>query len=129
MIASQHLKNCLLKISQSISIHNKNLQVIATELYKVHNGLAPDIMNDIFKIRETTYNLRKEAAFSTRRVKSVQYGLETISILGPKIWDMLPKNIKDSESVEIFKLKVKLWKPEKCPCRLCKVYLPNLGFI
>ena len=42
MIGSQHSKNYLL------TIHHRNLQVLATELYKVHHGLAPELMNDIF---------------------------------------------------------------------------------
>ena len=46
-----------------------------------------------------------------------------ISNLDPKIWDLLPKNIKDSENINIFKSNVKLWKPENCPYRICLIYL------
>ena len=38
----------LLNIDNSVTIHHKNLQVHATELYKVRHGLAPELMNDIF---------------------------------------------------------------------------------
>ena len=38
----------LLNIDKSVTIHHRNLQVLATELYKVHDGLAPELMNDIF---------------------------------------------------------------------------------
>ena len=38
----------LLNIDKSVTIHHRNLQVLATELYKVHHGLAPELMNDIF---------------------------------------------------------------------------------
>ena len=37
----------LLNIDQSVNIHHRNLQVLATELYQVHHGLAPELMNDI----------------------------------------------------------------------------------
>ena len=38
----------LLNIEKSVTIHQRNLQVLVTELYKVHHGLAPELMNDIF---------------------------------------------------------------------------------
>ena len=41
----------------------------------------------------------------------------------------MPENIKDSEYVNNFKSNIKSWIPEICPCRLCKVYLPQIGFI
>ena len=37
----------LLTIDKSVTIHHKNLQVLPTELYKVHHGLVPERMNDI----------------------------------------------------------------------------------
>ena len=55
--------------------------------------------------------------------------METISFLGQKVWDISPKNSKDTENIKILKSKVKLWKPENCPCRLNKIYLANVGFI
>ena len=39
------------------------------------------------------------------------------------------KNIKYLENINIFKSNVKLWKSENCPCRLCNIYLINVGFI
>ena len=38
----------LLNIDKSVTIHYRNLQVLGTELYKVHHGLAPELTNDIF---------------------------------------------------------------------------------
>ena len=41
----------LLNIDKSVTINHKNLQVLATELYKVHHRLAPELTKDIFKKR------------------------------------------------------------------------------
>ena len=68
--------------------------MFAIELYKVHDGLAPELMNDIFKKRNVTYNFRKNSTFETRNIKSVYYGSETISFPGPKISELLSSNIK-----------------------------------
>ena len=35
-----------------VSIHHRNIQTLAIEMYKVTNGLSPEIMNEIFQIRE-----------------------------------------------------------------------------
>ena len=49
----------LLKRDKCTSIHMKNLQYLATELFKVKNGLSPKIMKEIFVFQESnTYNLR-----------------------------------------------------------------------
>ena len=76
--------------------------MLAIELYKVHHGLAPELMNDIFEKRNVTYDFRKNSTFETRNKKSANYGSKTISFLGPKIWELLPNNIKDSENLNIF---------------------------
>ena len=119
----------LLNMDKSVTIHRINLQVLATELYKVHHGLAPELMNEIFKKRNAMYNFRKNSTFETRNIKSVYYGSETISSLGLKIWERLPSNIKDSENLIIFKSNVKSWKPENCPCRLCRLHIADIEFI
>ena len=43
-----------------MSIHQRSLQILAIEMFKVSNGLSPVLMNDIFKLRgEQTSNLKK----------------------------------------------------------------------
>ena len=42
----------LLENDNSVSIHHRNIQTLAIEMYKVTNGLSPEIMNEIFQIRE-----------------------------------------------------------------------------
>ena len=38
----------LLEKDNSATIHNRNIQLLATELFKVKNGLSPPFMNPIF---------------------------------------------------------------------------------
>ena len=86
-------------------------------------------MNGNFKKGDVTYNFRKNSTFETRDIRSVYYGSETISFIGPKIWELLPSNIYDSENLNIFKLNIKSWKPENCPSRFCRLYIADIGFI
>ena len=112
-----------------VEIHHKNLQMLATELFKVKQNISPPIMKEVFPIRTMEYNLRNSPTFNTRNTHSVSYGTETLSHLGPKIWVLIPDAIKDSKTLPIFKSKIKSWIPDHCPCRLCRTYVPNVGFI
>ena len=73
-----------------------------------------------------TEDLRKNSTFEERKVKSVYYGAETMSYIGPEIWELVPSNINDSENLSIFKSNIKSWKPENCPCRLCRLYIADI---
>ena len=42
----------LLKHDKSVSIHIKNLQYLTTEIFKVKNGLCPEIMKEILIFHE-----------------------------------------------------------------------------
>ena len=110
-------------------IHHRNIQKLAIEMYKVKQNMSPPLMNDNFVQTQNTYNLRNEQVWEIRPVKSVYNDTETLSLRGPKIWAMLLNDIKKSESLKEFTCKVKQWKPESCTCRLCKVYVNNLGFL
>ena len=118
----------LLSRDKSVSVHHKNLQILATELFKVKSGMAPSFMNEIFKLKENvTYNSKQ--VFVTHNIRTVHRGTETLSHLGPAIWLIIPDDIKKSKSVIEFKYKIKSWKPKECPCRLCKVYITGIGFL
>ena len=62
-------------------------------------------------------------------VGSVFHGSESILYLGPKIWDVVPLELKELTSIDAFKKGIKQWKSENCPCGLCKKYVSNLGSI
>ena len=68
----------LLQKDNSFKIHNRNLQKLAIEMYKVVNGIAPAMMNCIFPQRTITYDLRNSNPFKTFNVKGVFNGTETI---------------------------------------------------
>ena len=72
-------------------IYQKNLQNVATEMFKTYTGMASQIMNEVFpRNYALNYNLRRHPEFASRAIKTVHYRLESPSFLGPKIWEMLP---------------------------------------
>ena len=120
----------LLDLDNSVTVHLKYLQVLVTEIYKVKNGIAPEIMKDIFELQNPSYNLRSSCnQFRRKNIKTGHYGLQSVRCLDPKIRELVPNNIKYSNSLSKFKKLIKSWKPETCPCRLCKTYIAQVGFI
>ena len=99
------------------------------EIFRIKNNMAPEFLNEIFQNRALPFNLRTNPNFSSRQVHSVYHGTESLSFLGPKIWELVPEDTKQSESLKIFKNKIKKWVPSRCPCRLCRIYLQNIGFL
>ena len=84
----------LLEKDKSVTIHHRNLQTLAYEIFKVKQNMAPEILTEIFPQKESSYSLRNSTTLQGRSIKTVMYGSETISSLGPKIWDILPTELK-----------------------------------
>ena len=62
-------------------------------------------------------------------LKYVPYGIETLTFMGTKICALVPNDFRKVKSISELKRKIKLWKPEKCPCRVCKIYIAGVGFV
>ena len=119
----------LLNKDNCFSIHYSNVDEFATELYKVARDMSPKIMSEVFKLRETaSYNLRHTSQFSTDPIHSIYNRTELALYLGPKIWEQIPAEIKNKESYDEFKRKIKKWKPVECLFRICPTFVPNLAF-
>ena len=120
----------LLLKDKSVSITHKSIHALAIEMFKVYTKASPEIMQEIFHIKDRGhYFLRNQRDFIIPTVKSVNYGLESVRFLGPKIWESRPNNFKNKESIESFKMAIKEWKSESCPFRLCKTFLQNIGYL
>ena len=97
-------------------------------MFKAYNGISPRILRNGFPLKESALYW-SNFPFKTRNVKTVTYGTETLGHLGPKIWSMLPKDIKCAGNLKDFKNKIKLWRPAGCPCSLCRTYVAGVGFV
>ena len=105
------------------------MQTLAYEIFKVKNNMAPEILTEIFPQKENNYSLINSTTLQGRSIKTVMYGSENISSLGPKIWDILSTEFKKIVFPTLVKKKIREWAPKNCPCRLCKTYVQNIGFL
>ena len=120
----------LLKKDDAVTIHHRNLQCLAIELHKSKNGYAIDTMKEIFVDRN--YNgpiLRSQTDFEIPQVNSVHKGDDSLRYFGPLIWNIIPKKLKNEPSLKTFKEQIKKWRPNNCPCRLCKEYIQGVGYV
>ena len=60
----------------SVPIHNRNLQILASEMFKVYNNIAPPIFTEIYNKRNPNYQLCYTSHFSIPPVRNVYNGTE-----------------------------------------------------
>ena len=63
------------------------------------------------------------------RKRTIYFDLEVVNYRSPQVWSLLPKHMALINSVDQFKISVRQWICNTCPCRLCKVYLKNIRFL
>ena len=61
----------LLSKDKSVTVHERNLQILATDMYKILNSLSPEIMKDIFKTKTNYYNTFNALIFSKKTLKQL----------------------------------------------------------
>ena len=68
----------LLEETHQITFHQRCINSLMIEVYNYLNGHSPDIMNDIFKLRENMYNLQNFHIFQIENPCSLKYRLDAI---------------------------------------------------
>ena len=125
----------LLRKDSSTSLHQRNLQKLMTETFKVKIGIAPELTKSVFEFTGVRYNLRNQSKCNipfTVAYRSIpfteRYDIETASSIGPKLWDKVPTEI-NSISLEQFKVGIKSWVLQNCPCKICKLFMKHVGYL
>ena len=96
--------------SNTVSVHQRYLTLLTTEIYKSISQLNPEFMWSYFTHKEMPYNLRKGTILGLPKTHSFYYGTTAVHFRGSLIWNNLPAVVKFSDSLFEFKNKIKNWR-------------------
>ena len=93
----------LLEKDGSLSIHQRNIQSLAIEIFKTNNDLNPNFMKEIFRPVNHNYNTRRDNLYLPN-LRTVSYGLDTFGYRENQIWNSIPNEIKSVKGIDTFKI-------------------------
>ena len=93
------------------------LRTLAVEIFKTLNEVNFPYMKNIFSPKENSKARQNDII--VKRINTSRFGTQSLRLLGPKIWNHLPSNIKSEKSFPKFKEYIKTWLGPKCRCKVC----------
>ena len=118
----------LLGKAESVSIHQRNLKLLATEIFKTQSNLNHSFLEQIFVLKDVPSHFCSCRNVFASKPKTAGYGIENACFPGSRIWHAIPSSIKESQTLKNFKRKIQSYDFD-CSCRLCRLYIHNLGFL
>ena len=110
----------LLEKSESVKIHDQNLQKLMIEIYKTMKNVNPSYIWEFHERKVVKYDLRTKNLCRLPKTRTTKFGIESLSFRGSLLWNSLCDTIKALPSVAAFKRAIKHWLGDKCNCRICK---------
>ena len=101
------------------SLHLGRLRSLATEIHKAVHGGAPPYVSSLFTERESEYSLRRNHSLILPPYNTISFGKQSIRYTGPKVWNSLPNNLRQTTSLKEFKNLISTWSGTNCTCSLC----------
>ena len=86
-------------------------------------------MNEVFQTNGYPYDLRNARILVSKHKSTIKYGINTIAFKGPQICQKIPLEIRNSESLSLFKSNIKQLQTLPCHCKICRSFITNLGYI
>jgi len=108
----------LLEKSNKSTIGIRKLQILATEIFKTINNLNAPYMKEIFELNTIRNPERK--MLMVKVIESKKYGTDSLRHMGPKIWNCLSPELKNTKNLTIFKGLIKSWNGPSCNCNACQ---------
>jgi len=101
----------LLHDTNTLCVYKRCLKTLATDMYKTKHKWTPSYIIDLFLERDisTSYGLRDTNKFILPRYNGKKYGYHCLAFIGPKIWNDLPIDMKNSNSIQSFKSQLDRW--------------------
>ena len=98
----------ILREQNEIKFHQRYLPVLITEIYKIVNSIATQLMNSLFQFSCNTDSITSFRELFTENRKTVKNGTETVTCGAPFVWANLHTKYKNSKSLNEFKSKISM---------------------
>ena len=95
----------LLELDNSVPIHHRNIRLLSIELYKVKHNFSNQVMSELLNLRNINYDFRSQTDFELGPVYTAAYGVPSLKYFTPKIWNIVPIDIRNSDSLSEFTTK------------------------
>ena len=93
-----------------LNVRNLIILDLGVFMYKTQKGLAPDVFYDLYhSVTELhSYNTRSANKGNLQiPLTNLRAGVNAISVCGARIWNNIPDNIKQAQSLDVFKRELK----------------------
>ena len=110
--------------SNDVSIHQKQLRQLTSEIYKSCTNLSPEFIKTFFTVKEIPNNLPNGHILNLPSAPTTYYGTNFTLFRACQVWNKLPLSIKQIQSLPEFKTNIKalgnIEKNKKSLCKMCK---------
>ena len=96
-----------------LSLKAFRTRCLAVEVYKCVHGLNPTYLNDLFTEPLANYNFRDKCRLHQPQFHTYTYGFRSFKYSGSKLWNSLPRAIKNTNDINEFKKSITEW------CQTC----------
>ena len=109
----------LLQKNGVLPLHISRMKLMAREVFKIVNNIAPSYLHDLISLKPSTYDFRSEKQAQLPRVNSTRYGLRSFRYEAVRIWNSLPNEFRLAESYPQFRRMLQAWDGLDCKCPSC----------
>ena len=88
-------------------------------MFKICRNISPTIVRQLFQLQNNDYSLPYKKCFLWNTKHFISWPEN----------QTVPNEFKKETSLDAFKQLTKKWQHQNQPCRLCKSYIQNFGFI
>ena len=90
-----------------LPVRNRYEQCVSVSAFKFCKELGPAYMSDIYSLVENPRSTRRSEYRMKQPFKVTNMGQSSISYVGPKVWNTLPRECKSEDNLNNFKHKIK----------------------
>jgi hypothetical protein len=101
------------------SLHIRRMRTMALETFKILNGLAPVVLENIVQKKNVSYSFRYSNILQIPSVKSTKFGKNSFRFAAPVLWNSLPEEYRNTTNFSQFKTLISSWNGKDCKCIAC----------